>query len=124
MNVTKINKLCKYANWKRGCYIWIFIKNDLINWFDINSFEPVTLKEIINQSITENIYIRVDNKPIKANFLGIQNKTILNYMNIKDIIENNWKIGKKKPIEHELNEKISIPKYLSLIKAIPPKMEG
>ena len=40
-------------------------------------------------------------------------------MRIKDIIENNWKIWKITFIEQELNEKILILKYLSLIKAIP-----
>ena len=35
-------------------------------WSEINSFVPITLKEIINQRITENIHIRVDNNPLKA----------------------------------------------------------
>ena len=45
-------------------------------------------------------------------------------MRIKDIIENKWNIGKKTYVEQKLDEKISILKYLSLIKAIPKEWKN
>ena len=119
LNVNKTN--LAYSNYltPKGQGKSDFHTQILKAWSEINSFVPITLKEIISQRITENIHIRVDNKPLKAYFLGMKNKTKLNDMRIKDIIENNWKIGKTTFIEEDLNEKISILKYLSLIKAIP-----
>ena len=88
-------------------------------WTDINSFIPISLKEIINQSICENNYIRIENKPIKDDFLGINNKTKLKEMKIKDIIENQCKIISKFSLEEKLGNRISILRYMSIIKAIP-----
>ena len=91
----------------------------LLAWSEINSFEPITLKEIINQSITENKYIRIDNKPISYDFLGIINMTKLRKMKLKDIIDNNWKLITKHSLEQKLQNRISILRYMSIIKAIP-----
>ena len=40
-------------------------------------------------------------------------------MKIKDIIDNNWKIITKNSLEDKFDNKISILRYMSLIKAIP-----
>ena len=86
---------------------------------EINSFEPVTLKEIINQSITENKYIKIDNKPISYDLLGTINIIKLKKMKFKDLIDNNWKLITKLSLEQYLENKISILRYISIIKAIP-----
>ena len=88
-------------------------------WIDINSFIPVSLKEIINQSICENNYIRIENKPIKDDFQGINNKAKLKEMKIKDIIENECEIISKFSLEEKLGNRISILRYMSITKAIP-----
>ena len=80
-NLTDSNCLWKKTIGKSKFHTQIFQA-----WSEINSFEPTTLKEIINQSLTENIYIRVDNKPINANFFGTINKSKFKEMKIKDII--------------------------------------
>ena len=88
-------------------------------WAEINSFEPVTLKEIINQSITENKFIRIDNKPISYDFLGTTNMIKLKKIKFKDLININWKLITKHSLEKYLENKISILRYISIIKAIP-----
>ena len=55
----------------------LFHTQTLKAWAEINSFMPATLKEIINQNVYENIYLQIDNNPIKYTFLGIKNKTSL-----------------------------------------------
>ena len=77
------------------------------------------MKEIINQSITENKYIRIDNKPINYDFLGTINTIKLKKMKFKDIINSNWKLITKHSFEQKLENRISILRYISIIKAIP-----
>ena len=79
-------------------------------WAEINSFNPITLMEIINQNLVENKFIRIENKPVIDTFLGTNNQIKLKEMKIKDIIDNNWKLITKNSLEQKLNEKFSILK--------------
>ena len=70
----------------------VFHTQILRAWAEINSFNLITLKEIINPNLVENKYIRIGNKTIKDIFLGINNHAKLKEMKIKDLIDNNWKL--------------------------------
>ena len=99
----------------------LFHTQTLKAWAEINIFVPKTLKEIINQNVCQNIYLQIDNNPIKYAFLGIKNKIKLQKMKLYDLIKHNWKIVTTHSLEQTLDEKISILKYMSLVRAIPQK---
>ena len=92
-------------------------------WAEINSFDPITIKEIINQSISEIIYIRIEHKPIKNDYLGTYNKNILTVMKIKDVISIDWKIMTKNSLEQIVDDRISILSYMAIIKEIPKSLK-
>ena len=88
-------------------------------WAEINSFEPKSLKEIINQNVIGNKFSKIENKPIKENFLGTNIK--LKELKISDFINNDWTIINKITLEQKLGMQITMLKYNSIIQSLPKK---
>ena len=84
-------------------------------WSEINSFEPKTLKEIVNQNVVGNKFIKIDNKPIRENFLGT------NKLKIGDLINKDWTIINKITLEQKLGTQITMLKYNSITQSFPKK---
>ena len=95
-----------------------FHKQILEIWAEVFCADVTTPKDIANQYILHNKFIKVDNKPIQKNILGIHN--MVNNIKIIDIIDRN---GFKaiQTVNQTCNVRLNILNYNSIKSAIPKK---
>ena len=121
LNVDKYNLItnnCLELN-KQGKSL--FHTQVLKAWSEINSFEPKSLKEIINQNVIGNKFIKIANNPIRENFLGRNVTKKIKELKISDFINNDWTIIDKITLEQKLGIQVTMLKYNSIIQSFPKK---
>ena len=92
-------------------------KQMIEEWFKINTKDPKTIEDILQQFIIYNQYITIDRKPILTTFFNIEDCNI----QINDIIDLNGKIYKREELNTKLQTPLDKMKYNSLASSIPKK---
>ena len=86
-------------------------------WCKINTKEPKTVIDMVNQYIIYNQYITIDNKPVPSNFFHNDNCNI----KLDTIINNDGKIYPRDILNTKIKNPLDKIKYNQLITSIPRK---